>query len=77
MTTDDLFQAKAAIKAANAPPDGLLPNPKGRLKEQFHEVRGSSICRCGRSRQIGNGWMIAVSADLNGARVVPTRSGNA
>ena len=38
MTTDDLFSAKAATKAANAPPDGLRPNPKGRLKEQFHEV---------------------------------------
>jgi len=38
MTTEDLFLAKAATKAANAPPDGLLPNPKGRLKEQFHEV---------------------------------------
>jgi murein DD-endopeptidase MepM/ murein hydrolase activator NlpD len=38
MTTDDLFQTKAAAKAANAPPDGLLPNPKGRLREQFHEV---------------------------------------
>ena len=25
-------------KAANRPPDGLLPNPKGKLKEQFHEV---------------------------------------
>jgi hypothetical protein len=38
MTTDDLFSAKAATKAAKVPPDGLLPNPKGRLKEQFHEV---------------------------------------
>jgi hypothetical protein len=38
MTTDDLFSAKAATKAANPPPDGLLPNPKGRLREQFHEV---------------------------------------
>jgi integron integrase len=38
MITDDLFSAKAATKAANAPADGLLPHPKGRLKEQFHEV---------------------------------------
>ena len=35
---NDLFQAKAATKAANTPVDGLLPNPKGRLREQFHEV---------------------------------------
>ena len=25
-------------KAANFPPDKLLPNPKGKLKDQFHEV---------------------------------------
>jgi integron integrase len=35
---DDFWPAKAATKAANPPPDGLLPNPKGRLKDQFHEV---------------------------------------
>ncbi len=35
--TDDLLPAKAATKAANAG-DGLLPNPKGKLREQFHEV---------------------------------------
>ena len=38
MTTDDLFSPKAAAKAANAPLEKLQPNPKGRLKEQFHEV---------------------------------------
>jgi hypothetical protein len=32
--TDDFFSSKAA----NAPLEGLQPNPKGRLKEQFHEV---------------------------------------
>jgi integron integrase len=36
--TDDLFQAKAATKAANVRLEKLQPNPKGRLKEQFHEV---------------------------------------
>ncbi|MGH7940037.1 MAG: integron integrase [Limisphaerales bacterium] len=30
------LSGNAATKAAN--PDGLLPNPKGRLREQFHEV---------------------------------------
>jgi hypothetical protein len=35
--TDDLFLKKAATKAANVS-DGLLPNPKGKLREQFHEV---------------------------------------
>jgi hypothetical protein len=34
---DDLFQRKAATKAAN-PADGLLPNPKSKLRDQFHEV---------------------------------------
>jgi hypothetical protein len=34
MITDDFFPTKAAAKAANAPTGGLLPNPKGRLKEQ-------------------------------------------
>jgi integron integrase len=38
MTTDDLFSTKAAAKAANTPLEKLQPNPKGRLKEQFHEV---------------------------------------
>jgi len=38
MTTDDLFSTKAAAKAANLPLEKLQPNPKGRLKEQFHEV---------------------------------------
>ena len=33
----EFWPAKAAGKAANAP-DGLLPKPKGRLREQFHEV---------------------------------------
>jgi integron integrase len=31
--SDDLFSAKAA-----KPPEGLRPNPKGKLREQFHEV---------------------------------------
>jgi Phage integrase, N-terminal SAM-like domain len=35
---DDLFLGKAATKAANAPVEKLRPNPKGRLREQFHEV---------------------------------------
>jgi integron integrase len=34
---DELFPTKPAGKAANAR-DGLLPNPKGKLREQFHEV---------------------------------------
>ncbi len=38
MMTDDFFPAKAATKTANVPVEGLQPNPKGRLKEQFHEV---------------------------------------
>lgn len=38
MTTDDFFSGKASTKAAKASPDGLLPNPKSRLREQFHEV---------------------------------------
>jgi integron integrase len=38
MTMDDLFSTKAAAKAANRPLEKLQPNPKGRLKEQFHEV---------------------------------------
>ena len=38
MMTDDLFSGKAAAKAANPPADGLAPKPKGRLREQFHEV---------------------------------------
>lgn len=38
MTPDDLFPEKAATKAAAVPLDGLRPNPKGRLREQFHEV---------------------------------------
>ena len=35
--TNDLFPAKAATKAANAA-EGLRPNPKGKLRDQFHEV---------------------------------------
>jgi integron integrase len=35
---DDFLPGKAATKAANPVREGLLPNPKGRLKEQFHEV---------------------------------------
>jgi integron integrase len=38
MTADDLFSPKAAAKAANVPLEKLLPNPKGRMREQFHEV---------------------------------------
>ena len=38
MVTDDLFSGKAAAKAANPPADGPAPKPKGRLREQFHEV---------------------------------------
>ena len=34
----NFYSAKAATKAANELRDGLVPNPKGRLKEQFHEV---------------------------------------
>ncbi|MEJ0089405.1 MAG: hypothetical protein WDM80_06640 [Limisphaerales bacterium] len=36
--TDDMFSGKAATKAATALREKLLPNPKGRLQEQFHEV---------------------------------------
>ena len=38
MNTEELFPAKAAAKAANAPLARLQPNPKGRLQDQFHEV---------------------------------------
>lgn len=37
MLTEDLFPEKAAAKAANVP-DGLPPNSKRKLREQFHEV---------------------------------------
>lgn len=36
--TNDWFSGKAATKAANRVPESLLPNPKARLKDQFHEV---------------------------------------
>ena len=34
----NFYSAKVATKAANAPRSRLVPNPKGRLQEQFHEV---------------------------------------
>lgn len=36
--TTDLFQTKAATKAANQPAEKLRANPKGRLQDQVHEV---------------------------------------
>ena len=36
---NDLFLAKAVTKAANAP-EGLRPNAKSKLRDQFHEVVG-------------------------------------
>jgi len=33
-----MIPQSALAKAAPAPPETLLPNPKGRLKDQFHEV---------------------------------------
>jgi len=32
------FSTKAATKAARGPTEAVLPNPKSRLREQFHEV---------------------------------------